>query len=130
MLGRDVAQYVQAYKKYFEENEPLTKDRKNMLDPAPRVVLDPEFGVCAIGRTAKEANIVADIYDHTIDIIQWAEGLGGYRALPPKDIFDVEDWELEQAKLNKQKVSIVCRRGCPGNRSTQEFGKGLVNSLK
>ena len=130
MLGRDVANYVQAYKKYFEENEPLAKDRKKMLDPAPRVVLDPEFGVCAIGKTAKDANIVADIYDHTIDIIQWAEGLGGYRALPPKDIFDVEYWELEQAKLNKQnKLPLFSGEIALVTGAASGIGKACVESL-
>jgi rhamnose utilization protein RhaD (predicted bifunctional aldolase and dehydrogenase)/NAD(P)-dependent dehydrogenase (short-subunit alcohol dehydrogenase family) len=107
MLGRDINKYIEDYKKYFEENEPLAKDRKKMLDPAPRVVLDPEFGLCAIGRTSKDAAIVADIYNHTIDIIQWAQALGGYRALPAKDIFDVEYWELEQAKMNNLSKSPV-----------------------
>ena len=130
MLGRDVDQYVQAYKKYFEENEPLAKDRKKMLDPAPRVVLDPEFGVCAIGKTAKDANIVADIYDHTIDIIQWAEGLGGYRALPAKDIFDVEYWELEQAKLNKQnKPPLFTGEIALVTGAASGIGKACVESL-
>lgn len=101
MVGRNVGEYAEAYKKYFCENEPSAKDRKNMLDPAPRIVLDPELGLCAIGKTAKEAQIVADIYSHTIDIILWATELGGYRALPAKDIFDVEYWELEQAKILK-----------------------------
>lgn len=107
MIGRDVQEYVHAYKKYFEGNEPLAKERKKMLDPAPRVILDPEFGLCAIGKTAKDAQIVADIYLHTIDIIEWAQALGGYRALPAKDIFDVEYWELEQAKLKKAGQSPV-----------------------
>lgn len=101
MVGRDVHEYVEEYKKYFSENEPLAKERKNILDPAPRVVLDPELGLCTIGKTAKDAQIVADIYSHTIDIILWATELGGYRALPAKDIFDVEYWELEQAKILK-----------------------------
>jgi NAD(P)-dependent dehydrogenase (short-subunit alcohol dehydrogenase family) len=72
-----------------------------MLDPAPRVVLDPELGLCAVGRSAKDAAVVAEIYDHTIDVILRATALGGYRALPPQDIFDVEYWDLEQAKLKK-----------------------------
>ena len=101
LVGRDVNKYIEQYKFYFEQNEPLAKERKKMLDPAPRVILDPELGLCTVGRTAREANIVADIYYHTIDIIQWADKLGGYKALPAKDIFDVEYWELEQAKLSK-----------------------------
>jgi len=44
---------------------------------------------------------VDEIYDHTIDVILRAEALGGFQALPPKDIFDVEYWDLEQAKLKK-----------------------------
>ena len=101
MLGRDVAAYAESYKEYFAAHEPQAKERKAMLDPAPRVVLDGELGLCAVGKSAQDAGIVADIYDHTIDIISRATALGGYQALPAKDIFDVEYWDLEQAKLRK-----------------------------
>jgi rhamnose utilization protein RhaD (predicted bifunctional aldolase and dehydrogenase) len=72
-----------------------------MLDPAPRVALDPQLGLLTLGRNSREAGIVADIYRHTIEIIQRAERLGGWQALPERDIFEVEYWELEQAKLRK-----------------------------
>jgi rhamnose utilization protein RhaD (predicted bifunctional aldolase and dehydrogenase)/NAD(P)-dependent dehydrogenase (short-subunit alcohol dehydrogenase family) len=101
LVGRDVKAYTDAYRAYFAEHEPRAKERKTMLDPAPRVVLDPEFGLCAVGRTAQDARIVSDIYGHTIEIILGATALGGYRALPARDIFDVEYWDLEQAKLKK-----------------------------
>src|SRR6185369_13737588 len=74
---------------------------KTMLDPAPRVVLDPELGLATAGRTVKDAAIAAEIYAHTMDIIERAERLGGYRALPARDLFDMEYWDLEQAKLAK-----------------------------
>jgi len=98
-IGRDVDSYVAAYKAYFAEHAPQARDKKTMLDPAPRVILDPELGVCTLGCSAKDASIVADIYGHTIEILLRAQALGGYRALPAKDIFDVEYWDLEQAKL-------------------------------
>ncbi len=101
MLGTDVDRYVAEYGRYFSEHAPKAKEPKTMLDPAPRVVLDPTFGLAAAGRTAKDAAIVDEIYDHTIDVILRAEELGGFRALPAKDIFDVEYWDLEQAKLRK-----------------------------
>jgi NAD(P)-dependent dehydrogenase (short-subunit alcohol dehydrogenase family) len=101
MVGRDVKAYVAEYEAYFAEYEPLAKERKSMLDPAPRVVLDPELGMCSVGRSAKDAAVVAEIYEHTMDIIRRATALGGYRALPAQDIFDVEYWDLEQAKLKK-----------------------------
>jgi rhamnose utilization protein RhaD (predicted bifunctional aldolase and dehydrogenase)/NAD(P)-dependent dehydrogenase (short-subunit alcohol dehydrogenase family) len=101
MLGTDVGRYVTEYQRYFGEHAPKAKEPKIMLDPAPRVVLDPGFGLAAAGRTAKDAAIVDEIYDHTIDVILRAEALGGFQALPAKDIFDVEYWDLEQAKLKK-----------------------------
>jgi rhamnose utilization protein RhaD (predicted bifunctional aldolase and dehydrogenase)/NAD(P)-dependent dehydrogenase (short-subunit alcohol dehydrogenase family) len=100
-LGRDVARYAADYATYFAAHEPRARERKSMLDAAPRVVLDPEFGLCVVGRSAKDATVVAEIYDHTIDIILRATALGGYRALSAQDIFDVEYWDLEQAKLKK-----------------------------
>lgn len=101
MLGRDVAAYQAAYREYFATHEPAARERKTMLDPVPRVILDPELGLCAAGRNAQDAAIVGEIYQHTIAVILRATALGGYRALPAQDIFDMEYWDLEQAKLRK-----------------------------
>ena len=101
MLGRDVAAFGQAYRAYFEMNEQKTKERKTMLDPAPRVALDPELGLAAFGRTAKDTRVVEDLYEHTIDVILRSEALGGWKALDASHTFDIEYWDLEQAKLRK-----------------------------
>jgi len=101
MVGEDVEQYAAAYRAYFEEHAPLAREKKTMLDPAPRIVLRRGHGMCALGRSARDADIVADLYLHTMDVIERAAALGGYRALSAKDIFDVEYWDLEQAKLRK-----------------------------
>jgi len=101
LLGRDLEVYCAAYRAYFEQNAAQAKEPKSILDPAPRVILDPELGLCCIGRRAKDASIINDIYHHSMEIIQRATLLGGYQALPASDIFDVEYWDLEQAKLRK-----------------------------
>ncbi len=101
MLGDQVLDYVAAYQSYFETYAVEARTPVEMLDPAPRVVLDPALGLLTLGRSSREAEIVADIYRHTMEIIQRAELLGGWQALPAKDIFEVEYWELGQAKLNK-----------------------------
>lgn len=101
MIDGDVDAYARDYRDYFNQHAPLAKETKTMLDPAPRVALDPDLGMCALGRTAKDAAIVADLYAHTMDVIERATAIGGYRALPAKDIFEVEYWDLEQAKLKK-----------------------------
>jgi len=99
MLGRDVNDFSKKYQEYFERHAPKAKDLKTMLDAAPRVVLDPQLGFAAAGHTARETAIVEEIYDHTIDVILRAEALGGWRAVDEKHLFDIEYWDLEQAKL-------------------------------
>jgi NAD(P)-dependent dehydrogenase (short-subunit alcohol dehydrogenase family) len=99
LLGRDVSAYAEAYKSYFSAQ--AGADAKTMLDPAPRVILDAEFGLCTVGRSVQDAFMVRDIYQHTIDTIMRATQLERYQALPAQDYFDVEYWDLEQAKLRK-----------------------------
>jgi rhamnose utilization protein RhaD (predicted bifunctional aldolase and dehydrogenase)/NAD(P)-dependent dehydrogenase (short-subunit alcohol dehydrogenase family) len=100
MVGSDVDAYVASYTDYFDDNAGASDLPLEMLDPAPRVVVDPELGMLTAGDNAKSAQIAADIYLHTMPVIEAAEdGLGGYVALGAKDIFDVEYWSLEQAKL-------------------------------
>ena len=102
MIGRDIEAFADEYRRYFQENQDRGRVPLRMLDPAPRVVLDPDLGMLALGRTAGEAAIVADVYHHTIPVLERAEDhLGGYRALPAADLFDAEYWDLEQAKLRK-----------------------------
>jgi rhamnose utilization protein RhaD (predicted bifunctional aldolase and dehydrogenase)/NAD(P)-dependent dehydrogenase (short-subunit alcohol dehydrogenase family) len=107
MVGRDLDLYSKKYQEYFNRNSKRYKKALSILDTAPRVILDKEFGLCTIGRNIKEAKIVNDIYSHTIKIISQSCALSGYNALPEQDIFDVEYWELEQAKLNKNNQEPV-----------------------
>ncbi len=88
--------YTAAYREYFERN---TDGSLTCLDPAPRWALWPGRGVVAFGRSHADVTAVADIVAHTLPAIERAEMLGGWQALPEDAIFDVEYWELEQAKL-------------------------------
>lgn len=97
-VQEDVENYTKAYQKYFSIN---TDGRQKCLDAAPRWAVWPQHGICSIGKSIKEANIVADISQHTIHAIQIGEKLGGWKALSEKDLFEMEYWELEQAKLGK-----------------------------
>jgi rhamnose utilization protein RhaD (predicted bifunctional aldolase and dehydrogenase)/NAD(P)-dependent dehydrogenase (short-subunit alcohol dehydrogenase family) len=101
MFGRDVAAYTQAYKQFFDRNAKSAKQPLTMLDPAPRVIVDAEFGLVTAGRSARDTKIIEELYVHTQDIILRGETLGGYQALGEADLFRVEYWDLEQAKLKK-----------------------------
>lgn len=102
MVGRDVHGFMDNYRKYFEENRHRSDDELTMLDPAPRVILDPDLGMITAGRTPKDADIATEIYRHTIAVLERSEDhLGGYQALDAPNLFDVEYWDLEQAKLRR-----------------------------
>lgn len=94
-----IAAYAATYDAYFERVN-AKRGPKKKLDAWPRVVLVPKVGICAIGKTKKEAEIAADIYEHTIEVIEHAEAVGSYAPLGEEDLFDVEYWSLEQAKLS------------------------------
>ncbi len=102
LVGRDVAAFADSYSAYFAKHAPHARTEPTMLDPAPRVILDAELGMITAGSSARDAQVVADIYHHTIPVLERAEDhLGGYVPLPPERLFEVEYWELEQAKLRR-----------------------------
>jgi rhamnose utilization protein RhaD (predicted bifunctional aldolase and dehydrogenase)/NAD(P)-dependent dehydrogenase (short-subunit alcohol dehydrogenase family) len=101
MVGRDLEAFRRDYEGYFNACAGAADPRPGMLDPAPRVILDREWGIVAAGASARDAAIAGEIYLHTIDVILKATVLGGWKALSPADIFDVEYWDLEQAKLRR-----------------------------
>ena len=100
-LGRDVDGFRAEYERYFAAHAASASQPLKMLDPAPRVILDADLGLVSVGASAAEAAMSFELYQHTIDVVLRATALGGYRALPAADVFAVEYWDLEQAKLRR-----------------------------
>ena len=101
MIGRDLKKYSSAYQKDFERFAKKSGRDLTMLDPAPRIILDPKLGLIGVGKSSSDAAMGEDIYRHTIEIISRAEKLESWQALPAPAIFEMEYWDLEQAKLKK-----------------------------
>lgn len=99
LVGRDVAAFAAGYRAYVERNRHRQGEPVTPLDPAPRVVLDPELGLLAAGDTVRDLGVVDDIAQHTIAVVEAADARGGYRSLDEAESFDIEYWSLEQAKL-------------------------------
>ena len=102
-LDTALATFRDRYRGYVTAQVSAKGVDKTPLDPDPRIVLIPGVGIVAAGATAKAARVAADIYEHTVDVIDAAEDAGTYQALPESDLFDMEYWSLEQAKLGKSK---------------------------
>jgi len=94
-----VAAFGERYRDYFARNNARVGGIKTMLDPAPRVVLVPGVGLFGLGRSKKDAGVAADLAEAAIATITDAEAVGRFEPLPEADLFDVEYWSLEQAKL-------------------------------
>jgi rhamnose utilization protein RhaD (predicted bifunctional aldolase and dehydrogenase)/NAD(P)-dependent dehydrogenase (short-subunit alcohol dehydrogenase family) len=97
-LKKSLESFAGDYEKYYKRNK---ESGMTQLDLAPRWGVWPGHGTICFGTSYKESLIISDIISHTIKAIQQAETLGGWKALSEKDVFDVEYWELEQAKLKK-----------------------------
>ena len=106
-MASELDTYYKNYHQYFKFNKDVKGVDKTELDPLPRVLLVAGLGLVTIGKTIKETKIAADIYLHTIDIIHKSFSVGDYAPLKPDDLFDMEYWSLEQAKLGKSKASVL-----------------------
>jgi rhamnose utilization protein RhaD (predicted bifunctional aldolase and dehydrogenase)/NAD(P)-dependent dehydrogenase (short-subunit alcohol dehydrogenase family) len=98
-LGAEIGDFAARYDAYFTETSARRGVKKTKLDPWPRVVLLPGIGACAIGGTIEQARVVSEIYAHTMAIMSDAADIGTYAPVSRDDLFDVEYWSLEQAKL-------------------------------
>ena len=123
------AAFIDYYKAYFTRNNARVGGIKNMLDPLPRVALVPGLGLFGLGRTKKDAAIAADIAEVAIDAITDAEALDQFESISEADMFDMEYWSLEQAKLGQviekplagQIVAVTGAAGAIGTATAKAF---------
>jgi rhamnose utilization protein RhaD (predicted bifunctional aldolase and dehydrogenase)/NAD(P)-dependent dehydrogenase (short-subunit alcohol dehydrogenase family) len=94
-----VKAFAETYARYFARNNERCGGAKRMLDPLPRVVLVPGLGLFGLGRSKKDARVAADLAEAAVETITDAEAIGRFESIPEADMFDVEYWSLEQAKL-------------------------------
>ncbi len=100
-IEASIASYADGYHDYFHLASAARKVTKKELDPWPRVILFEGLGALTVGKTRVDADIAGDIYEHTARVIDEASAISEYQPVPVLDLFDVEYWSLEQAKLAK-----------------------------
>jgi len=99
LKDNDFEQKLQEYKREYENYFKTFAKDEVMLNPAPNYIVAKGFGVISIGKNKKEADTISQIVSHTMMAVLRADKLGGYESISLKDSFDMEYWELEQAKL-------------------------------
>ncbi|WP_299349098.1 bifunctional aldolase/short-chain dehydrogenase [uncultured Maritalea sp.] len=98
-----IDEFVAAYKAYFARQDARISDRKTMLVPTPNLFWVPGLGLIGVGSNASAARVAADLGAQTVQVMEWAEANGGFHPIEEDDLFDMEYWSLEQAKLGKAK---------------------------
>ncbi len=99
LVQERVTMYQDAYEKYYRR---YNHDNWPMRDPRPVVAVMPHLGYWAIGQNPQQAQVVHDVYQHTIDIMAQADKCGGYQPITEEQAFAVEYWPLELYKLTLQ----------------------------
>ena len=95
--------YRKKYVKYFNTNKKKVKGKKTMLDTSPRVILVQNVGLFSVGDSFNASKIAGDLTETNARVISSVEETTKYKFIPEKDLFDVEYWSLEQAKIKKAK---------------------------
>ena len=98
-VDESVRAFVAHYEAYFARNNARIGGGRTMLDPLPRVVLVPGLGLFGLGRSQKDARIAAELAESAIEVITDAEAIGRYQSISEAEMFDMEYWPPEQAKL-------------------------------
>jgi rhamnose utilization protein RhaD (predicted bifunctional aldolase and dehydrogenase)/NAD(P)-dependent dehydrogenase (short-subunit alcohol dehydrogenase family) len=95
--------FARQYDAYFEAQRERSPVPLTRLDLLPRIVAIPGLGVVGLGKTCAQAAIAGDLYEHAVGVMTRAERIGTYQPVSHADLFDVEYWSLEQAKLGAKR---------------------------
>jgi rhamnose utilization protein RhaD (predicted bifunctional aldolase and dehydrogenase)/NAD(P)-dependent dehydrogenase (short-subunit alcohol dehydrogenase family) len=95
-----IANYKKSYLKYFKKQ---SKKKQAPYDDSPRVAYIPGVGVVCAGVNVDGANIVRDITKQTLQVKNNIAAMGEkYAGLSEADMFAMEYYPLQQAKLTKE----------------------------
>lgn len=129
-VEKAVAAYKAEYKDYFERNNARVGGGKTMLDASPRVFYVAGVGLFAAGPSRKGALVAADVAEATVSVITNAEGIEAFEALSEADLFDIEYWSLEQAKLSKVQEKPLSRQVAIVTGGASGLGLAVATALK
>jgi len=91
--------YIKGYEKYFARHSGVSLVPKKMLSPLPNLVWAQGVGLIGVASSASAAKVVTDLAQQNIKVMADGVDAGGFHPVKAQDLFDLEYWSLEQAKL-------------------------------
>ncbi len=108
LLEQGIAAYRKDYSEYYER---CRRENSPTLRPAsPTVCLIPGIGMIAWGKNKSESRVTAEFYNCAVEVMRGAETIDEYVALPEQEAFDIEYWQLEEAKLRRMPAEETLAR--------------------
>lgn len=98
----------------------------------PKVILIKGIGLIAAGDSAKNAQIITDVFMDAVKIAWYAESFGGQHPMTKRQIEFIDNWEVENYR---RKVSAAHSRGRVEGKTiivtgaAQGFGEGIARNL-
>ena len=126
-IVKQIEKYAENHKRYYKK---FHKPGQPMLDPYPRVILIPKVGMFTAGKNIDEANIVKEIYEHSMQVQAGASFVSRYQSLPLPRAFEMEYWPLELYKLSlAPKEKELARQIAWVTGAAGAIGRAIVEKL-
>ncbi len=106
-ISAAIASFQQDYKTYYRREVARSSQSKTMLSSLPSLVWMEGVGIIGVGASAKAASVAADLGVQNARVRSVGEDQGGFHPVNEADLFDLEYWSLEQAKLGKSKPPVM-----------------------
>jgi rhamnulose-1-phosphate aldolase/alcohol dehydrogenase len=87
--------YATYYKKYATPESPA------MRGADPLIILVPGVGMFSYGKDKQTSRVAGEFYINAINVMRGAESVSTYMPIPESEKFNIEYWELEEAKLRR-----------------------------
>jgi rhamnulose-1-phosphate aldolase/alcohol dehydrogenase len=112
--------YATYYKKYAKPETP------SMRGADPLIILVPGVGMFSYGKDKQTARVAGEFYINAINVMRGAESVSTYKPIDESEKFNIEYWELEEAKLRRMpkprplagRIAIVTGGGSGIGRAT------------
>ncbi|TPN89447.1 bifunctional rhamnulose-1-phosphate aldolase/short-chain dehydrogenase [Mesorhizobium sp. CU2] len=98
-LVDDIAEYRVGYQAYYDSCK--HPDSPAIRDPNAVVYLMPGVGMFTFAGDKATARISGEFYVNAINVMRGASTVSSYVGLPAQEAFDIEYWQLEEAKLQR-----------------------------
>jgi len=98
-LQPEIERYRTRYAEYYERCR--RPGSPQMRDPNAVVYLVPGVGMITFAADKATARIAAEFYTNAVNVMRGAATVSTYQGLPEQEAFDIEYWDLEEAKLQR-----------------------------